>query len=269
MSDSHVNSQAARPADQVQPERVAQLSGRFLTAQWRRLVMANYRVDRLRIEPLVPQGVEIDDFHGETFVSVVGFLFVRTRVLGLAIPWHCHFEELNLRFYVRRQVAGELRRGVVFVKEIVPRRAIAWTARLAYNENYVALPMSHEPPGWTVPSECGRVEYSWRVGDRWNRLSAEAHGPAKPLQPGSLEEFIAEHYWGYCRQRDGGTVEYRVEHPRWNVWSPVTAELDCAVGEFYGREFVDVLSGTPDSALIADGSAIAVGRPRRIRLTDE
>jgi len=226
--------------------------------------MANYLVDRRRIEPLVPRGVEIDEFHGQVYVSVVGFLFLHTRVLGLPIPWHRHFEELNLRFYVRREVADEVRRGVVFVKEVVPRWAIAWTARVAYNENYVALPMSHEPSGWEIPPECGRVEYAWRAGGGWNRLAAEAHGPPRPLAAGSLDEFIAEHYWGYCRQRDGGTVEYRVEHPPWNVWSPVTAELDGRVAEFYGPAFADVLARPPDSALIADGSAIAVGRPRRI-----
>lgn len=264
MSDSPANAPLANSARCPAGGGVEQPSIRFLAAHWRRLVMANYRVERALIEPLVPRGVEIDDFDGEIYVSVVGFLFVHTRVLGLPIPWHRHFEELNLRFYVRRSVAGEVRRGVVFVKEVVPRRAIAWTARFIYNENYVALPMEHQPPGWTIPTDCGRVEYSWRVGERWNRLSAVAQGPPSPLAPGSLDEFIAEHYWGYCRQRDGGTIEYRVDHPPWKVWSPVTAELDGPVAEFYGPDFADLFSRRPDSALIADGSPIVVGRPRRI-----
>lgn len=235
--------------------------GRFLTAHWRRLLMVNFPVARSVVEPFVPSGCEIDVFRGETYVSLVGFLFVHTRVLGVPIPWHRHFEEFNLRFYVRREVAGEVRRGVVFVKEIVPRWAIAWTARVAYNENYVALPMQHEPAGWTIPDTCGRVEYAWRANDHWHRVSAVAKGPRRPLAAGSLDEFIAEHYWGYCPQRDGSTVEYRVEHPPWEVWSPVTAEMEGPIPEFYGDPFANVLRGEPASALIADGSAISVGKP--------
>lgn len=37
-------------------------------------------------------------------------------------------ERAQLRFYVRRRVDGEWRRGVMFIKEIVPRRAIAAAA---------------------------------------------------------------------------------------------------------------------------------------------
>lgn len=259
-----MSSVAAASASQSESDDARRPTSLFLTAHWRRLVMANYRIDPAILAPLVPRGVELDFHQGQTYVSVVGFLFLHTRLLGVPIPWHRHFEEVNLRFYVRREVEGEVRRGVVFVKEIVPRRAIAWTARVAYNENYVALPMAHEPPGWSVPEECGRVEYRWQVGERWNRLSAETHGSPRPLAVGSLDEFIAEHYWGYCRQRDGGTVEYRVEHPPWQVWTPSTLELECSVEELYGRQFVDVLAEPPASALVADGSKIAVGRPRRI-----
>src|SRR6187455_2734884 len=119
------------------------MPAKFLTAEWRDLVMLNYEVDPAILLDLVPAGTELDLWQGRTLVSVVDFRFLRTRVLGLAIPWHIDFEEVNLRFYVRREASEGLRRGVVFVKEIVPRRAIAWLARLLYNENYVALPMSH------------------------------------------------------------------------------------------------------------------------------
>src|SRR6185295_4061969 len=112
----------------------------FLTAEWRYLAMLNYEIDPAVLSPLVPRGTELGRWNGKTFVSMVGFLFLNTRVMVLSIPFHCDFEEINLRCYVRHRAADGWRRGVVFVKEIVPRAAIAWTARWLYDENYVALP---------------------------------------------------------------------------------------------------------------------------------
>jgi len=219
--------------------------------------MLNYAVDPALLAGRVPAGTELDLWEGTTYASVVGFLFLRTRVLGVGIPFHRDFEEVNLRFYVRRKGPEGWRRGVVFVKEIVPRAAIAATARLVYGENYVAMPMRHRV-------EPGRVEYGWRHAGRWSSLRADRVGEARPLEPGSEAEFIAEHYWGYARQRSGGTVEYAVEHPRWNAWKAEGASLDADVAALYGEEFAGALSGPPRSAFIADGSPIVVRKGVRI-----
>jgi uncharacterized protein YqjF (DUF2071 family) len=235
----------------------------FLRAEWRDLVMLNYEVPAALLDPLVPAGVEIDRWQGRLYVSVVGFLFRDTRVLGLAIPGHRTFEEINLRFYVRRHVGGEARRGVVFVRELVPRRAIAMVARILYNEPYLALPMRHRlgsPNDGVVERE-----YAWRSGGAWTRIVATTSGEARPLEASSEEEFITEHYWGYTRQRDGGTVEYRVAHPRWYVWTATAARIDGNVRSVYGAAFADVLAGPPLSAFVADGSPITVFAPARIR----
>jgi uncharacterized protein YqjF (DUF2071 family) len=230
----------------------------FLTANWHHLAMLNYEIDPTLLAPHVPAGTELDSWDGRTFVSMVGFRFLGTRVLGVPIPFHRNFDEINLRFYVRRVVDDEVRRGVVFVKEIVPRRAIAWVARAVYGENYLALPMSSEVEVPDADRGVGRATYSWRTRERWNRIAVKFDGqPALPT-PGSEEEFITEHYWGYARQRSGATIEYRVEHPQWRVWRAVSAALDCDVATFYGDEFVDALRGSPASAFIADGSAVTV-----------
>jgi hypothetical protein len=232
---------------------------RFLTAGWLDLAMLSYQIDPAILAARVPAGCELDSFAGRTYVSVVGFRFLRTRVLGLPIPFHVNFDEVNLRFYVRRHVAGERRRGVVFVKGLVPRRAIAWVARMAYGENYVALPMRHERAG---QGEGGarRAAYQWKRGGRWEGLSVTFSG-APALAPGQAEEsFITEHYWGYTRQADGGTVEYRVEHPRWRVWRAETSTLECDVASLYGSEFVGPLAVAPASALVAEGSPVVVYR---------
>ena len=227
----------------------------FLTAEWRSLVMLNYEVDRAILAPLVPRGVELDLWEGGALVSMVGFLFLDCRVLGVAIPFHRDFEEVNLRFYVLRKVDGVWRRGVVFVREIVPRFAIAAVARLFYNEPYLALPMRHE-----APAHGGEFSYAWKFGGRWNSLGARTRGEPAPIAAGSAEEFIFEHYWGCTRQRDGGTMEYQVEHPAWRVWQTENSSLDCDAGALYGAAFTGPLRGKPHSAFVAEGSPVSVRR---------
>lgn len=233
--------------------------GPFLSAEWRHIVVLSYAIDPSVLARFVPGGTELDVWNDdESLISVVGLQFRDTRLLGVPVLFHRHFEEVNLRFYVRRTTAGEVRRGVVFIKEIVPRRAIAWVAREVYNENYVALPMSHID---TVGSgNDPRVTYRWCFRDRSERLSARLRGEPIVPPPASRSEFITEHYWGYSRQRDGSTLEYRVEHPRWEVWKVDDAELVCDVRELYGGAFAEPLSGDPVSALVARGSKVVVRR---------
>jgi uncharacterized protein YqjF (DUF2071 family) len=243
------------------------VSGVFLTAEWRYLAMLNFAVEPELLADRVPPGTTLDAWNGTTYVSLVGFMFLRTRVLGVPVPFHVNFEELNLRFYVRREAAGESRRGVVFVKEIVPRFAIATVARVVYNENYVAMPMRH---GLDVGgAERGSAEYGWRHRGRWNRLRVETEGPPRPLEPGSEAEFITEHYWGYAAQKGGGTMEYRVEHPPWRVWNATGHALDCDAASIYGERFGPALAAAPVSAFLAEGSPIAVRRGQRLSSRSE
>jgi hypothetical protein len=231
--------------------------GTFLTAEWRDLAMLNYVVDPALLRALVPAGTELDFFEGRTFVSLVGFRFVHTRVLGMVLPFHENFDEVNLRFYVRRD--GQ--RGVVFVKEIVPRFAIAAVARWVFNENYVALPMSHSM-GDTA------VEYGWRY--RRSRFSLRVEFEGQPVFPaaGSIEQFITEHYWGYAAQRDGGTLEYKVAHEPWRVWTATNAAFTGDASGLYGPALAAVLRSKPHSAFLAEGSPVTVHRGERILTSD-
>jgi uncharacterized protein YqjF (DUF2071 family) len=240
----------------------------FLTAEWRYLVMLNYEVPVQILTPLVPRGTRLDLWEGRALVSVVGFRFLGTRVLGIPVPLHRNFDEVNLRFYVRREIAGgEVRRGVAFIREVVPRAAIAWVARLAYNEPYRALAMrSRTPIGAT--NEPGVLRYSWRrrtpAGRTWEHLEAETIGSAAVPPMGSEAQFITEHYWGYTSQRDGGTVEYEVRHPPWRVWAAGAPHLHADVATLYGSSFVEPLAATPRSAFVAEGSPVTVFRPSRL-----
>lgn len=229
--------------------------------------MLSWRVDPALLEPLVPAGTTLDAWQDGYYVSLVGFLFLRTRVLGVPIPFHQDFEEVNLRFYVRRTDGNDVRRGVCFIRELVPRSAIAITARLGYNEPYVAVKMSHRIEPSVEAPHPDRVEYAWLMGREWCRIEARPAGQAASLVAGSHEEFITEHYWGYTRQRDGGTVEYRVEHDPWQVRRIPMPILDGDLAATYGPVFGKVLRGPPDSALMANGSPIVVHLPSRLERT--
>jgi uncharacterized protein YqjF (DUF2071 family) len=238
---------------------------RFLTANWKDLVLLNYSCPPSLLEPLVPRGTELDVWKTDALISLVGFRFVNTRVLGVRIPFHESFEEVNLRFYVRRTGAdGTVRRGVVFVRELVPRLAIAWTARWLYNEPYTAVRMDHR---CVLSNELGgSAAYSWWFRGSQFELAAAAEGASIPAWPGSEAEFITEHYWGYTRQRDGRTLEYQVEHPAWRIWKASSSRFSGPAAALYGPAFGDILSRPPRSAFIAAGSEVLVRRG--VALTD-
>lgn len=228
--------------------------------------MLNYEVDPAILRPHVPSNTELDTFNGKTYVSMVGFLFLNTRVLDIPIPFHSNFEEINLRFYVRHRTRqDEVRRGVVFVKEIVPKRAIAFVARTVYGENYVALPTKHEIKYEVAQAtKPNSVSYQWKFRSRWNSLTIQTSEASAAIADGSEEEFITEHYWGYTKHNNGSTSEYRVEHPRWRISSAKSCGLDCDVASLYGSEFSSFLKDEPSSAFLADGSEVVVRMGRRI-----
>jgi uncharacterized protein len=230
--------------------------------------MLNYEVPPALLLPLVPSGTELASWDGATLASIVGFRFLDTRVLGVPIPGHRDFDEVNLRFYVgRRGEDGQWRRAVVFVRELVPRRAIAFVARWFYNEPYTAVPMRHELQiANAADGQPGRAAYSWHLADRWHRLEVTTRArPALP-DPSSETAFITEHYWGYTAQPDGGSKEYRVEHPRWRVWVAEGAQFECDVKAVYGAGFAECLGVQPRSAFLAEGSVVTVYRGRRLEL---
>ena len=227
----------------------------FLTAEWNNLVMLNYAVAPSLLEPFVPAGTELDEFEGKTYLSLVGFEFNRTRVLGFAVPFHQNFEEVNLRFYVRRGP----KRGVVFIRELVPKFAVASVARLVFKENYSCVSMSHRV-------EPGKVEYAWKLGSERCVMKIETVGESFVPLAGSLSEFITEHYWGYTTHKGGGSLEYEVQHPPWSVWNAKRANFSGNAAGLYGPEIAQILTRQPDSAFLAAGSPVTVFKSTRLSL---
>jgi uncharacterized protein YqjF (DUF2071 family) len=238
------------------------MSSPFLTAQWRYLAMLNYEVDPALLASHVPKGTLLDDQAGRHYISLIGFLFLDTHVFGLPAFFHENFEEVNLRFYVRRELPQETHHGVVFIREIVSLPLVAEAAKLTYNEPYITAPTQHTLV--RTNDELQSVEYLFGAQRKQCRLTVHVDRPATSVEPGSHEEFITQKPWGFTRQRDGGTIEYAVDHPRWKVWRDARWELEGPLGDFYPDALSSILTGTPASAFVADGSAVAVHLPQRI-----
>jgi uncharacterized protein YqjF (DUF2071 family) len=227
----------------------------FLRAEWRDLLIINYEVAPERLTPFLPAHTSLELFQGKALVSLVGFRFVHTRILGLPIPWHGDFDEMNLRFYLTRTLPdGSVRRGVTFLGEIVPRRMIAWVARVRYGEPYRHLPMRHATPH--VEGE--RIEYRCRVGRAWHGAAGRPTGPWRLATDSPATAFITEHYWGYTRRSASRTDEYEVRHPIWRVREVSDLEVDLSPGPVYGEALVDLLPSHPHSSCFADGSPVTV-----------
>lgn len=233
----------------------------FLKAEWRRLIVANYEVPPELLASYVPAGTSLDNWQGRCMLSLVGFMFLNTRVWGVKIPAHVHFEEVNLRFYVKRQEGSSYKRGVCFIKEIVPKPAIAWVANTLYHEHYEAMPMRHRHE---MNSNTCVVGYEWKKGGKWHMLEVEAAKQTQPLQPGSEAEFILEHYWGYSKINEQKTVEYAVEHPSWAIHEVHDYRIVVDFEIVYGKSFAFLNKLQPCSVFLAEGSEVGVSDRRKI-----
>lgn len=234
----------------------------FLTAQWRKLAFANYPVDPAILEPYVPYGTELDFWGGNCYLSLVGFMFTDVKLLGLPIPFHTKFEEVNIRFYVRRKTIDGWKRGVVFVREIVPKPAITFVANMVYGENYQTLPMRH---AWgRTPDGQQTVAYEWKKAGQWQSFRLTIEAETVPITDGSEEEFITEHYWGYAAATEYWTNEYEVTHPRWGLYPVLDHQIEVDFGLVYGPEFAFLNERTPTSVFLAEGSEITVEGKQRL-----
>ncbi|MEP6596020.1 MAG: DUF2071 domain-containing protein [Ginsengibacter sp.] len=231
------------------------MESHFLNAAWNNLIMANYRVAPDLLLPHVPYKTELDFFEGKAYVSLVGFMFLNTKIMGFSVPYHINFEEVNLRFYVKNNNNGTWRRGVSFIKEIVPKPAIALIANSIYKEKYAAMKMKH------YHHESGDnlvTGYEWKFKNKWNKLSATSQKKSLPMRINSEEEFIADQSWGFSKINQGKTNEYEVKHPRWDIF-PVTGHtIDCDFSGLYGKEFSFLKKAQPSSIFMAKGSEIKI-----------
>ena len=227
----------------------------FLKAEWRKLAIANYVVDPSILEPYVPPKTALDLWEDTCYVSLVGFMFLNTRLLGIPIPFHRNFEEVNLRFYVKHHDGKSWKRGVVFVKEIVPKPALTFIANTIYKEHYQTMKMDHS---WSQNKDHRKVSYQWIYGRSPNSFEVKAELAAKDILDNSEEEFITEHYWGYTRATSHKSFEYEVTHPKWKVYKVIEHDIKVDFGNVYGSTFEFLNGLKPTSVMLAEGSEITV-----------
>lgn len=237
------------------------MNSKFLIAEWRKLAIANYSVDPEILLPHLPYKTELDSWNGKCYVSLVGFRFINTKLRGISIPFHRHFEEVNLRFYVRFKDTTGWRRGVTFIREIVPKRALTFIANTIYNEKYITLPMKHH---WDIKEDLISIAYSWKHNQIWNSFSLKADPTPQEIKADSEEEFITEHYWGYTPVNKSSCSEYGVEHPRWSTYNVKEYKINVAFDKLYGKDFSNLNSRMPDSVMLAEGSEIIVRSKKKI-----
>ncbi|WP_339787612.1 DUF2071 domain-containing protein [uncultured Imperialibacter sp.] len=233
----------------------------FLKAEWRKLAIANYAIDPKVLARHIPPKTELDLWNGTCYVSLVGFMFLNTRLLGIPIPFHRNFEEVNLRFYVRFNDKGEWKRGVVFIKEIVPKPALTFVANEVYKEHYQTMKMSYE---WREQENSRTVKYCWSLNGEENSFSVKAALDPTIIARGSESEFITEHYWGYTKAGKNSSLEYEVTHPRWDCYEVSEYKIDVNFGLVYGTEFGELSNLQPTSVMLAEGSEITVENKRTI-----
>lgn len=227
----------------------------FLKANWQNLIMANYEIDPAILLPYLPKGVELDLFQGKTYLSLVGFLFKSSSIFNIPIPTMGTFEEVNLRFYVVRKIGAELRRGVVFINETVPNKIVAWVANKLYKEHYIAIPTKHK---WDIACNKKEIEYQWKVKSKWNSIKVIADAAKHRMDAGSIEQFIFEHYYGYTKVNPEHSIEYKINHPSWEINTIQSYEINCDFAAFYGQEFYVLNNIKPHSVMLAEGSGISV-----------
>jgi uncharacterized protein YqjF (DUF2071 family) len=227
----------------------------FLTAKWENLIMANYAIDPLILKPYLPYGVELDFYDGQTYVSLVGFMFKQTSLFQVPIPFLGTFEEVNLRFYVKRKDGDSEKRGVVFINETVPYKPVAWLANKLYKEHYITIPTKHDIQ---IGSNHKQVRYDWKINKAWNHLAVKATNVSEAMQAGSIEEYIFEHYYGYTKISETKSQEYKVNHPRWLINKVNAHSIDCDFAAMYGQDFSFLSKQKAHSVILAEGSSVSV-----------
>jgi uncharacterized protein YqjF (DUF2071 family) len=186
-------------------------------------------------------------------------MFKQTSLFGVPIPVLGTFEEINLRFYVKRVEENLVKRGVVFINETVPYKPVAWLANKLYKEHYMAIPTKNSI---AVENAAKKIRYEWKINKAWNHLEVKAAVEKENMVPGSIEEFIFEHYYGYTKINDLHSQEYKVNHPRWQVNNVIDYSIDSDFTSMYGKNFSFLDNQKPDSIIIAEGSPVTVQRKR-------
>lgn len=231
----------------------------FLKADWENIIMVNYEIDPKLLQDYLPSGVEIDLFENKCYISLVGFMFKNTKIFNVPIPKLGTFEEINLRFYVKRKEGSKVKRGVVFINETIPYRLVAWVANKLYHEHYSVVPTKHEEKKDDISNS---IKFEWQNDLKWNSIEVSYSNELNQLKTNSLEEFIYEHYYGYTKVSNNTTEEYKLQHPSWLTYKVLNYQIDCDFQKMYGDDLKLLNSTNPTAVFIAKGSKVGINWKR-------
>lgn len=230
-------------------------------AKWKKLLFSNYEVDPALLKQHIPFQTELALWNDRCYVSLVGFLFLDTKLGPVPIPLHTNFPEINLRFYVRRKFQNEWRYGVVFLKEIVGLPMVAFVANTFFNEHYEVLRLKDN----IRQSETGiSVEYRWKKKE-WHAFSINCYPGLIPIAENSPEHFFTAQHWGYTKIKDDRTREYSVAHPKWQMYRTSNYSIEIGFEEVFGNQFSFLKNTAPASVFLAEGSEIILEQESTLR----
>ena len=236
----------------------------FLSANWQNILILSWPVDAGLLQPYLPLGLEIDRFDGDAYISAVGLTVANSRVAGIPVGPR-RYPQVNCRFYVRRTLPdGGQRPGVVFIRQIVPYRAIALAARLIYREPFQYAPMP-DAAGAPASDRQRRIAYAWRTNGPTAGFGADRPpAPAQYAAPGTLAEFLTARYWGYNGANGGVLREYRVRRESWQLQTATACGFEGDLNMLSDSgPIVAAISNPPASAIIAAGGPTQIGWPHR------
>ena len=233
----------------------------LMKAVYSDLVAVNFQIDAKILRPLVPPGLELDFYHGETFISLIAMMIKNVKIWGLPFSLVPSCPELSLRFYVQRKDGDQVEKGACLIKDYISGSTAAWFLESQFKSEFAKMKIKSVSSGFgenIIPE----VEYQWKVDDHWNKLRVRARSKIK-RGPNPLDTkvgFILDHN-NYFSTFEGKTVAYRVERPKWEIWDAAQANFTCDVSQLFGKEFVKPLAKRPASVFVAGGSAVTIYKP--------
>ncbi|MBK0381358.1 DUF2071 domain-containing protein [Pedobacter sp. SD-b] len=222
--------------------------------------MANYLVDAKVLKKYIPPHTQLDSYNGKYYVSLIGFMFMDTRIKGFKIPFHINFEEINLRFYVKYNSGENQKRGAVFISEVVSKPMIALVANTLFHEHYEILKTKHS---WERFEHHQKISYQLKK-KQWYELSVSTGLEARKIISGSEEEFITEHYFGYTKAGKNKSLAYDVEHPRWEIYDVKDFTIKADFEDLYGADFGFLNHAEPSSVFLVEGSDVLIRDGKKI-----
>lgn len=227
----------------------------FLEAKWQRLLSANYVIDPDILTPHIPEGTRLELYNDKCYVSLVAFRYADTKLMKVRVPFHQMFEEINLRFYVMREVTPNVWRSeVAFTKLFFPKRTLTMVAKRIYKENYETYNMMHQ---WEEDDQHFHTSYGLNKG-KWHQFGVTSEKERQVILLDSPEYFFSKHYWGTSQINDRSSTIYEIEHPEWSTFKTVKTDISFDFGLVFGSEFHALSDTEPESVHLFDGSQVTV-----------